>query len=296
MQSKQHVIISANPKSGSHNRHALVEQLRQAIEQSGFHCELLTDLALVSARSRELADEGLLRTVIAAGGDGTASTVASLIPMEIPLTLFPTGSENLLAKYFGIKADVKSCALVVARGRTRTLDVMQVNGKLALLMASVGFDAEVVRRVHQSRKSHITRWSYWSAILAALACYRWPTLNVRILDSQGGLIESTNGNWVFVFNVPRYAAGIAIMEDAIEDDGYLDIGIFDQGGLFHGLWCYWNVCRGSHHRMKQWRRFRAHAIVIESNAEGASCQMDGDWACPLPVAIELAPRKLALMV
>ena len=129
----QTVIISANPKSGSFSQHGLVLELKSAIESVGFQCEVHTDLDQMADRCRELIQSNDLRTVIAAGGDGTASKVASLIPHDIPLTLFPTGSENLLAKYFSIPADHDRLAQVVAnlvenalKFATRTVHVATV--------------------------------------------------------------------------------------------------------------------------------------------------------------------------
>ncbi len=297
----QTVIISANPKSGSFSRHALVVELKGAVESLGYECEVHTDLQQMANRCQELFQSGKLRTVVAAGGDGTASKVASLIPHEVPLTLFPTGSENLLAKYYSLAAKPEFCARSIQKLRTNSIDVMMVNGKLSLLMASIGFDAEVVRRVHQSRKSHVTKLTYWLAILGTLARYQWPVLSVSMYDEKDRLIEKVSSGWVFVFNVPRYAAGLPIMNDAIENDGALDIGVFDHGGIVRNMWYYWNVMRGKHPRIKQWRRFRSRSISIEhaNAAKGrgtnASCQADGDWVCELPVSIQISSRKLRIV-
>ena len=298
----QTVIISANPKSGSFSRQGLVQDLKVAVESLGFRCELHTDLDQMASRCQDLAESSELRTVIAAGGDGTASKVASLIPHDIPLTLFPTGSENLLAKYFSISADPIACARLIQKLRTNPIDVMMVNGRLSLLMASIGFDAEVVRSVHQSRKSHVSKVTYWTAILGTLFRYQWPMLKISIYDETGRKLEEVPGGWVFVFNVPRYAAGLSIMNDAVENDGYLDVGVFDHGGFIRSMWYYWNVVRGKHQTLKQWRRFRSSSIQIEiadstnKKVHTTSCQADGDWVCELPVSIQIVPRKLRIVV
>lgn len=297
----QTVIISSNPKSGSFSRQELVRELKSAVERLGYPCELHTDLDLMANRCHDLAHSGELRTVVAAGGDGTASKVASLIPENVPLTLFPTGSENLLANYFALKADPIACARLIQKLRTNPIDSMLVNDRLTLLMVSMGFDAEVVRRVHLSRKSHVSKLTYWSAIIRTLFHYRWPAMKVSIFDENERMLEQITGGWVFVFNVPRYAAGLAIMNDAVEHDGLLDVGVFDHGGLIRNMWYYWNVLRGKHPMIKQWRRFRSSAIKIEladaskNNGCDASCQADGDWVCELPVTVKITPRKLQLV-
>ena len=297
----QTVIISANPKSGSFSRHGLIVELKTQIEGLGFQCELHTNLDEMANRCQELDQVGELRTVVAAGGDGTASKVASLIPHNVPLTLFPTGSENLLARYFAISAEPVACARSIQKLRTNPIDVMTVNGQISLLMASIGFDAEVVRRVHQTRRSHVTKLNYWSAIVGTLFCYRWPSLKISIYDENGKLLDEVRGGWVFVFNVPRYAAGLEIMNGAVEHDGLLDVGVFERGGLIRNMWYYWNVIRGNHHRLKQWRHFRSNSIKVEFDSQPpqagwtASCQADGDWVSDLPVEVQIVPRKLRIV-
>ncbi len=297
----QTVIISSNPRSGSFGRQELVHELQRAVEGLGFFCEVHTDLDLMAIRCRDLAKAGELRTVVAAGGDGTASKVASLIPHDVPMTLFPTGSENLLAKHFSLAADPMACARLILRLRTHPIDSMMVNDRLSLLMVSIGFDAEVVRRVHLSRRSHVSKLTYWTAIVSTLFRYRWPAMQISIFDENRRLLEKVSGGWVFVFNVPRYAAGLGIMNDANENDGLLDVGIFDHGGLIRNMWYYWNVLRGKHPLLKQWRRFRTSEIQIElahklkGKQAVASCQADGDWVCELPVSVHIAPRKLQLV-
>lgn len=293
------VLISANPKSGPRSRRDWIDRLKCDIEAAGYTCELHTDLEVMAKRAQELLQEKVLRTVIAAGGDGTAAIVSSLISSEIPMTLFPTGSENLLAKYLGVTANIESCVASIERLRTRALDTMDVNGKTALLMASVGFDAEVVRRVHQARHSHISKWNYWKAIAATIATYRWPDLKVILRDNQGRTIDETQGNWVFVFNVPKYASGLAIIEDANENDGLLDIGVMDRGGLFRGACDALTVMRRKHHQSQRWRRFRAASVEVSlaDQFKGqASCQSDGDWTSDLPVLIRVqaSPRFIVV--
>ena len=91
------------------------------------------------------------------------------------------------------------------------------------------------------------------------------------------------------------------MTDAIENDGYLDVGVFEQGGLVRNMWYYWNVIRGKHYVMKQWRRFHAYSIQIElpktaiTKRSKTSCQADGDWVCELPVTISIVPRTLRIV-
>ena len=53
---------------------------------------------------------------IAAGGDGTVSTVANRTPLGTPVTVLPLGTENLLAKYLDIPPDAQQISQIIHRG------------------------------------------------------------------------------------------------------------------------------------------------------------------------------------
>lgn len=302
MQSKKAVIISANPKSGSRNRLELAQSLQRCLNARGYTCELYTDLNTMVQRVTELHSSDSLRTVVSAGGDGTASLIASLIPATIPITLFPLGSENLLAKHFGLTAIPETTADLIDAGHCQSIDIFEVNGQFSLLVVSVGFDAEVVRRVHSARRSHVTKWNYITAIVKSLLWYPWPKMHVEVLDTHGNVVREESVGWLFAFNVPRYATGIAIMPQAICDDGLLDVGTFRRGGRLRSLFYYAAVLCGQHQRLSDWNSYRAAGLRVSlsattrSTSPTSSFQIDGDWGSHLPVEIKHSGRMLSLVI
>jgi diacylglycerol kinase family enzyme len=303
MNPSRSIVIAANPKSGSSSGLDTAHALRAHLEMVGFAPELFTDVTHMARRAKELSEMGDLRTVVSAGGDGTASLVLSLIPAHIPVTLFPLGSENLLAKYLEIPRDYNAVTRMIELGRTKTIDLFRSNDQLMLLMASVGFDAEVVRGVHVQRTSHVSRWRYRWAILSALFQYRWPALQISTRDHHGEWVDQGVGHWMFAFNVPKYAAGISIIENAVCDDGLIDVGLFKGGGLLQGLRHYWLVARGAHRSSPSWNQWRTTGVRVTPVGEGesdgkdlASYQLDGDWGGPIPLEIIHAGRSAILCV
>ncbi|AMV34234.1 Diacylglycerol kinase [Pirellula sp. SH-Sr6A] len=297
------VLIAANPKSGNTDRMELVEALARHLTVDGYHAEIVSELEKLQGRILCLHAEGELHAVVAAGGDGTVSAVATRTPTETPIAILPLGSENLLAHYYGIPRNPSHCAKAIAKRDLRILDAMEVQGTISLLMASVGFDAEVVRRVHQHRKSHITRWAYRYQAWCTWCTYSWPKLDVTISQSVGDGFDSNSttypSQWCFVFNVPRYAAGLSIIERSDPSDGKLDVGLFEKSGPIRGLMQFWDVLRGRHMQRPDWRHLSACEIDIrlatKSSGE-ASVQLDGDWAGLLPIRIRIAPQRVRLIV
>ena len=117
--------------------------------------------------------------VVAAGGDGTLSLVAQTTPPETVIAPMPTGTENLVSKYFGISSEAVPMNDLLMAGRTVSIDAGLANGRLFLVMVTCGFDAEVVRGMHLTRRGHINRLSYFWPILRAIRRYRFPELIVQ---------------------------------------------------------------------------------------------------------------------
>ena len=294
------VVISMNPKSGASDSRSVVDALVSELESSGLEVRLLTDIDEVKSTVGELNGNGL-RAVVAAGGDGTVSLLANCLPPQTPLAILPLGTENLLAKYLGLTADPELIAKMILDGKTVRLDAGRANGQLFLVMASCGFDADVVQRLHSKREGHINHWSYAKPIVNAIRQYRYPKIKLRFDDSQVGkaskvgLNKVVSGKWAFIFNVPRYAMNLPILGDADPVDGELDYCTFRGGNLFRGLFYLTAVLLRQHRGWKYSKFGRFKKVLIESDGE-VPYQLDGDPGGMLPVEIEVVPQFLRVLV
>ena len=293
MSDSKTVVISMNPGSGATDRRSLVDELAGELKAHGFQVRVQTDIEEVKNSVRELSggSEPSLQAVVAAGGDGTVSLLANLLPPQTPLAIFPLGTENLLAKYLGLSADPKMVAQSIAHGRTTRLDAGRANGQLFLVMASCGFDADVVHRLHSERTGHIHHWSYAKPIFGAIGQYRYPKIRIY----PDGESKAITGKWAFVFNVPRYAMNLPIVVDANPTDGLLDLCTFRGGNLLRGLFYLGAVLLRQHGKWKYARFQRFKRVRIESD-EHVPYQLDGDPGGFLPLEIEVIPELLMLMV
>lgn len=290
--SDAHVIIAANPKSGRSSSRSKVEELCRAIVELGFPCDVEYSLDAVQSRSLSLHAAGQLKAVVAAGGDGTADALANLLPAGIPILLFPLGTENLLAKHFGISGEIQQACHTLRAGKQVAVDVGSANGKLFLVMASCGFDAEVVRQMHAVRTGHINRWSYAGPILRSLRKYVFPRLSIALEGER----SDRSAAWIFVFNVPRYAASLDFCPQADPHDGLLDVCTFEKSGVAFGMGYLFRLFLRSHQSMSGFAHRRAGKIVIESPGEDIPFQIDGDPGGVLPLTIEVLPERLTLLV
>ncbi|MGI9496707.1 MAG: diacylglycerol/lipid kinase family protein [Mariniblastus sp.] len=288
------VVVSVNPNSGSSDRTQVVEELCHELETLGFSVIVLRDIDEVKQKVLELNGESAcsqLATVVAAGGDGTVALLANRLPPQTPLAILPLGTENLLAKYIGLSADPKSIARMVADGRTTFIDAGKANGQMFFVMASCGFDADVVHRLHSQRKGHIRHWSYARPIVEAITSYRYPRIRIYVDERDSPVV----GKWAFVFNVPRYAMNLPIVPGADPSDGRLDLCTFRGGRFFRGMFYLLTILLNRHRQWNYSRVERFKKIRIESD-ESVPFQLDGDPGGNLPLEIEIVPRFLQVFV
>ena len=198
---------------------------------------------------------------------------------KVPVTVFPAGTENLVAQQFGLRRDADRLARIIAEGQPRRVDLGTAEGRRFLLMVGFGFDGDVVSRHHHSRMSRLGRirpthrLAYVWPVLRSSFSYKFPRINVRI--ENDGVPEVLSGTTVFIFNAPRYALGLPFVPGARDDDGWLDLLIFRDPGPFQALYYLWRVFRGTHLTMPDvfHRRVKTAFVTTE---ERVPVQIDGD--------------------
>lgn len=280
----------------------LVDQLAQRLSEYDFEVCIEFQLSDLAKRISERLESGSLAAVVAAGGDGTVNAIATRTPPQVPIAVLPLGSENLLARYYGWDRSPETCATRIKNGNTVVIDAMEINGQLGLIMVSIGFDSEVVRLVHTNRKSHITRWAYRYQAIKAWLTYRWPAHKIHYRIDSAHQEEIVQGQWIFVFNIPKYATDLHILDNADPSDGLIDLGMFTKSGPIRGLFQYFDALRGRHRQRSDWTERRVTELRCEniSYDKGAhsytsTYQFDGDSGGSMPMNIRVLPKRVKLL-
>ena len=207
--------------------------------------------------------------------------------MVLPM---PLGTENLLARHFGQVADAAEVLKTIRHGQLFKLDAGLANEKPFLVMATCGFDAEVVREMHERRQGHINRFSYFVPIFNALLRYRFPKLNL-VVDGR----DVGKCCWVMSFNLPKYGGGLEIEPNALGDDGLLDVIVFERGSIASGLRYVAGIWTGRHLDAEDVTRLRGKSIRVEAR-KPVAYQLDGDFGGQLPLEITTLPAAVPLLI
>ena len=299
------VLISVNPKAGRRSAKRRTERLADTLKRQGLSVEVSSDLAEVAAAADRLHAEGRLRALVGVGGDGTAAELVNRTAPGVPIALLPSGTANLLARHFRLPFEPEKLGRLIAEGSHVRLDAGRAAGRIFLLMVGCGFDAEVVRRVHDARHAggggHIGYLSYIKPILQSIRSYEYPEITVYCDESSDVAVDAPDapavvGRWVFVCNLPRYGWGLKLAPDAVGTDGILDLCTYGRGSLVGALRFLLAVQFGARHgRMADCTIGRARRFRITSD-KPVAYQLDGDPGGFLPLEIEVLPDRLTLIV
>lgn len=272
------VGIAANAASGRGSGRRNVERLVSELARRGLAARVAWTPPARSALAAESAHDRWCRCLVAAGGDGTVGALVNERP-DVPITVLPTGTENLFARHFGLRRDPARLAATIAWGRVAPIDLGRTADRRFALMAGLGFDADVVTRHHLNRVGRAGiprpthRAAYVEPVLRSSFEYRFPPLSVAITDP--GAEETLVGSSVFLFNLPSYALGLPFVPSAQGDDGWLDLIVFREAGPFRALHYLWLIVRGIHLDRPDVHHRRVRRVAI-SSSESVPVQLDGD--------------------
>jgi diacylglycerol kinase family enzyme len=171
--------------------------------------------------------------VVAFGGDGTLNEVANgLAGTDVPVSVLPGGSTNVVCRTLGIPNDVVDATEhligLADDFRPRKIDLGRCNGRHFVFACGVGLDATVVKRVdaHPRLKARARQWYYtWAAISGFYRQYlRDPvrlTLEVEGETLEGVTAIAQNSDpFTYFANIP-----IRICEDIGLDDGTISMAL-----------------------------------------------------------------------
>ncbi|MEZ6060903.1 MAG: diacylglycerol kinase family protein [Planctomycetaceae bacterium] len=284
------VVIQRNPVSGTGQTGRHLKRLIAELRELDYQVRLFASRQRLDDFVAEPGQRDRLRCLVAAGGDGTLSSLVNRHP-SLPIATLPLGTENLVARFLNIPRCGVTVARLVHDNCQHVFDTGLAGNHRFLIMVSAGIDAAVVRRMNAIRGGNIHRLSYVAPIWRCFMTYTFPEILVTSADGQ----HSAKGTHVIAANMPQYGFGLKFATDADPSDGMLDIRVF-QGtnrvqSALHGLKLRFSAHGGSHVVS-----FRSRSIRLTSPANGVAAQCDGDPIPPLPAEIQVDPGSMRLIV
>lgn len=236
--------------------------------------------------------------LIACGGDGTVSAVASALigDRKATLGILPRGTANSIAGHFGIPSSLEEACNVLTRGRAHTLDTALVNGRSMLLMATVGVHAEAITGADPALKRKYGVLAYVFKEIAEMTSDSLFDAELQV-DGKRFTCEASA---ITVANLAPPTTLVAQGTEAlIEDDGLLDVTIIALNGFNEALATSLHLAScafsGRAADRDNIASFRAREVTITSRIS-KRVMVDGEARGETPLHIRCVPRSLRLMV
>jgi len=183
-------IIILNPYANRWTAKARQPEAEAALKSVGIEYELVT--TEYAGHGIEVAAQALrdgFNPIIAAGGDSTYSEVINGImqaagndPIRVNFGILPLGTANDLADNLGIPKDLEAAAQIIAKGKTRWLDICQVNERCFINNSGVGLETAVsVQQTKMTRVHGILRY----LLATVLTIFRNPQWQMEIAWDDG---------------------------------------------------------------------------------------------------------------
>jgi diacylglycerol kinase family enzyme len=226
------------------------------------------------------------------GGDGTVmACVTALAGTDVAMAVLPAGTGNLLAVNLGLANDVATGVQVALDGGRRRIDVGVVEDQRFVVMAGMGFDAQMLEGTSEKAKKRIG----WLAYVGGAAKHLRDRPVRVIISLDDGEVMHRRPRTVIAANVGRLPGGVRLLSAAEPDDGKLDVAILSPRSLAHWAALGWAVLRRKE-RVPLMERYTAQRIEIRS-ARPQARQLDGDLIAPgKTMSIAVWHRALLLCV
>lgn len=300
------LITNPHAGRGGHHRAREVTRFCERLRSHGVEIEALATAAPGDATTLAAhAAAAGARIIIASGGDGTINEVLQgLIGTASQLAIWPAGTANVLAREIAMPFDAERAADVIFRAAARRIHagcaIREDTGekRFFLLMAGIGLDASVVRRVKPHLKRRVGEAAFWYSGLEHLATWQPAQFTVEI---DGASWPAT---FAAIGKSPHYGGGLAITPRARLEAAEFEVCVVNSQSRLRYLRLLTDVVRGA-------------SVAAAAGAPGAQeqaqdvcfqratrvratgpafVQIDGELIGELPMTFEIAAATIELIV
>ncbi|MDB4939785.1 MAG: sphingosine kinase [Candidatus Doudnabacteria bacterium] len=178
---KRKIALIINSKAKQTDLQNL-NRIYEALKKTDFEIlEYIENDKQTISQFAEAAAKDNFEMVVAAGGDGTISSVATrLVHSNTALGVIPMGTYNNFAKDLGIPLDIETAVENLVSGIPKLIDVGEVNGHHFINNSSIGLYPHLVLRREMAESKGMPR--IFATIHAALKVFqKFPYHKVKLL-------------------------------------------------------------------------------------------------------------------
>jgi diacylglycerol kinase family enzyme len=234
--------------------------------------------------------------VVAGGGDGTVSAVASMVAGSASaLGVVPLGTLNHFAKDAGIPLAREDAVRAIVANHQVSVDVGEMNNRTFINNSSLGLYPTMVLMREERRRRF--GWGKWRALLWATLTVlrRRPVLDVRLALDK--VVQNRRTPLIFIGNNAYKIEGFDVGSRERLDAGLLSIYLtrrHERRGLI-GLAL--RALLGTLHQARDFEALTAHSVGIATRHRRLLVAADGEvFVMDTPLEYRIRPKALRVIV
>jgi YegS/Rv2252/BmrU family lipid kinase len=282
-----------NPVAGQGDPEQDLTRIRELLEP-----EIDLDICLTTEEigADQLAQAAVDRgaeMVIASGGDGTLSAA---VRTSIPFGVISRGTANAFAAALEIPDTIDAACQTILGGITRVVDAASCNGAPMVLLAGVGFEAEVVEKADRQAKNRFGMLAY---VLAGFQQLRAMDHFSVEIDTDDKVVQVT-AVAVTIANAAPPTSILAQGPAGLKvDDGLLDITIVAPAGVAGAIAASYHLLQtalsGSAVEREDIGYLQSRKVRVTADPP-QKVVLDGELFGYTPIEIECIPNGLTILV
>eukprot|EP01087_Luapelamoeba_hula_P017330 TRINITY_DN544_c1_g1_i4.p1 TRINITY_DN544_c1_g1~~TRINITY_DN544_c1_g1_i4.p1 ORF type:complete len:477 (-),score=104.15 TRINITY_DN544_c1_g1_i4:44-1474(-) len=255
-----------------------------------------------AVKQKVIAERGF-DWVFACGGDGTVSSLVSLLSgTGIPIGVIPLGTGNAFAQEMKIPLNWKHAVQMISRNHVRRnliarpVDVMEVGTRYCMLTIDIGIGAKTVEDAanHAGMKRRLGVWAYLISATKAMAHQARQTYQVNV----DGEIQEMVATEVVLCNAGMVGVGHDIRwgPDIKVDDGKIDIVFIEADSVADYVSVIKALGTGSAQNNSRVKYLHAYDFIEISSNEEAPVAADGDVLGTLPLRVKVVKGAVNVLL
>jgi diacylglycerol kinase family enzyme len=288
------VIVIVNRGGGSAAEDARAKILA-AFAGTGVDADVrLVEPGELDRHCAEAAEAEGVEALVAAGGDGTISTVAGVVAgSDLAMGVLPMGTLNHFARDARIPLELEEAAALIATGHIRRVDVAEVNGRVFINNSAVGLYPKLVRE--REAQQRLLNRPKRRAMLVAAARAMWRFSSRRLVVRVAGLQAPVETPLLFVGNNRYEMSPFSLGQRTAIDRGELCIYAPLARGRLGFTWLSLRGVFGRPDRQRDFLTLSVEEAEIDSRRDLLMVSMDGEarlMETPLRYRIRAGALKL----
>ena len=290
------MIVILNARAGTAARFKDLEpRIAELFGAAGLNVEIILVAGKDVSAAAKQAVAGNHETIVAAGGDGTVSTVAAEVAgTEKMLGVLPLGTLNHFAKHLHVPLRLEDAVQTIIGRNVATVDVGEVNRRVFINNSSLGIYPHIVhRRIVEQMRLRIGKWPAF--IWATMHAFgRFPFLNLRI-EVEGKTLRRDTA-FLFVGNNEYEMTGFRIGARKRLDAGKLGLYLTHRVGRWGLIRLAGRALLGHLSQEKDFEAYLVDEASVETHRHLILVATDGEarWM-ELPLHYRSRPGALRVI-